>query len=174
MQLNNKGWSLNTLLICIAVLLLFLMLSIFNAYKLSARFANDFKQNGNINNVTDINNSSDSNNNDSINDNSNSGSSETNASSTSIPTYYATKESQLAAATIRYLRENAITVADDEKIVVRISDIIKDKFIQNIKDEKTNNICEAYSVVGYKDNDYQVIPYISCDSYVTANYGVTE
>ena len=174
MQLNNKGWSLNTLLICIVVLLLFLMLSIFNAYKLSSRFSNDFQQNNNTNSATDINNSSNSNNNDSINDDSNNGSSDTNISDTNTPTYYATKESQLAAATIRYLRENAITIAEDEKIVIRIADVIKDKFIQSIKDEKTNNVCEAYSVVGYKDDDYQVIPYISCDSYVTTNYGVTE
>ena len=85
-----------------------------------------------------------------------------------------TKESQLQAATVRYLKENAITVADDEKIIVRISDVIKDKYIQSIKDDMTNNTCDAYSVVGFKDNDYVVTSYISCDSYKTQNYGVTE
>ena len=53
MHLDNKGWSLNTLLICIVVLLLFLMLAIFNAYKLSSKLSSDFRNSGNINNITD-------------------------------------------------------------------------------------------------------------------------
>lgn len=179
MHLDNKGWSLNTLLICIVVLLLFLMLAIFNAYKLSSKLSSDFRNSGNINNITDstssddstINNNDDSTNDDSTNDDD---SQDNNNSAVSVPEYYKTKESQLQAATVRYLKENAITVADDEKIIVRISDAIKDKYIQSIKDDMTNNTCDAYSVVGFKDNDYVVTSYISCDSYKTQNYGVTE
>ena len=166
MRLDNKGWSLNTLLICIVVLLLFLMLAIFNAYKLSSKLSSDFRNSGNINNITDSTTSDDS----TINNNDDS----TNSAAVSVPEYYKTKESQLHAATIRYLKENAITVADDEKIIIRISDVIKDKYIQSIKDDMTNNTCDAYSVVGFKDNDYVVTSYISCDSYKTQNYGVTE
>ncbi len=179
MHLDNKGWSLNTLLICIVVLLLFLMLAIFNAYKLSSKLSSDFRNSGNINNITDstssddstINNNDDSTNDDSTNDDD---SQDNNNSAVSVPEYYKTKESQLQAATVRYLKENAITVADDEKIIVRISDVIKDKYIQSIKDDMTNNTCDAYSVVGFKDDDYVVTSYISCDSYKTQNYGVTE
>lgn len=179
MHLDNKGWSLNTLLICIVVLLLFLMLAIFNAYKLSSKLSSDFRNSGNVNNITDsttsddstINNNDDSTNDDSTNDDD---SQDNNNSAVSVPEYYKTKESQLQAATVRYLKENAITVADDEKIIIRISDVIKDKYIQSIKDDMTNNTCDAYSVVGFKDNDYVVTSYISCDSYKTQNYGVTE
>lgn len=174
MRLDNKGWSLNTLLICIVVLLLFLMLAIFNAYKLSSKLSSDFSNSGNLNNITDSTTSDDStinNNDDSTNDDD---SQDNNNSAVTVPEYYKTKESQLHAATIRYLKENAITVADDEKIIVRISDVIKDKYIQSIKDDMTNNTCDAYSVVGFKDNDYVVTSYISCDSYKTQNYGVTE
>lgn len=179
MHLDNKGWSLNTLLICIVVLLLFLMLAIFNAYKLSSKLSSDFRNSGNINNIIDsttsddstINNNDDSTNDDSTNDDD---SQDNNNSAVSVPEYYKTKESQLQAATVRYLKENAITVADDEKIIVRISDVIKDKYIQSIKDDMTNNTCDAYSVVGFKDDDYVVTSYISCDSYKTQNYGVTE
>ncbi len=176
MHLDNKGWSLNTLLICIVVLLLFLMLAIFNAYKLSSRLSSDVSNSGNINNITDSTTSDDStiinDNNDSTGDNDDS--QDNNNSSVNVPEYYKTKESQLQAATIRYLKENTITVAEDEKIVIRISDVIKDKYIQSIKDDMTNNTCDAYSVVGFKDNDYVVTSYISCDSYETQNYGVTE
>lgn len=176
MHLDNKGWSLNTLLICIVVLLLFLMLAIFNAYKLSSRLSSDVSNSGNINNITDSTTSDDStiinDNNDSTGDNDDS--QDNNNSTVSVPEYYKTKESQLRAATIRYLKENTITVAEDEKIVIRISDVIKDKYIQSIKDDMTNNTCDAYSVVGFKDNDYVVTSYISCDSYETQNYGVTE
>ena len=176
MHLDNKGWSLNTLLICIVVLLLFLMLAIFNAYKLSSRLSSDVSNSGNINNITDSTTSDDStiinDNNDSTGDNDDS--QDNNNYSVNVPEYYKTKESQLRAATIRYLKENTITVAEDEKIVIRISDVIKDKYIQSIKDDMTNNTCDAYSVVGFKDNDYVVTSYISCDSYETQNYGVTE
>lgn len=176
MRLDNKGWSLNTLLICIVVLLIFLMLAIFNAYKLSSKLSNDFSDSGNINNITD---SGTNDNSTIINDNNDStgdinDGSKDNNSTVNIPEYYKTKESQLQAATIRYLKENAITVAEDEKIIIRISDVIKDKYIQSIKDDMTNNTCDAYSVVGFKDNDYVVTSYISCDSYETQNYGVTE
>ena len=104
MRLDNKGWSLNTLLICIVVLLLFLMLAIFNAYKLSSKLSSDFRNSGNINNITDSTTSDDStiNNND---DSTNSGDSQdNNNSAVSVPEYYKTKESQLHAATIRYLK----------------------------------------------------------------------
>ena len=177
MHLDNKGWSLNTLLICIVVLLIFLMLAIFNAYKLSSKLSNDFSNSDNINNIKD---SSTSDNSTIINDNNdstgdiNADSKDNNNSIVNVPEYYKTKESQLQAATIRYLKENAITVAEDEKIIIRISDVIKDKYIQGIKDDKTNNTCDAYSVVEFKDSDYIVTSYISCDSYETQNYGVTE
>lgn len=176
MHLDNKGWSLNTLLICIVVLLLFLMLAIFNAYKLSSRLSSDFSNSSNINNITDSTTSDDStiNNDDNSTKDNDDDPQDNNNSAISVPEYYKTKESQLQAATIRYLKENAITVADDEKIIIRISDVIKDKYIQSIKDDMTNNTCDAYSVVGFKDNDYVVTSYISCDSYKTQNYGVTE
>ena len=60
---------------------------------------------------------------------------------TSKNKYYATKESQLRAGTIRYLKENAITVSDDETITINANDIINKKYIQSIKDERTNNVC---------------------------------
>ena len=83
------------------------MLAIFNAYKLSSKLSSDFRNSGNINNITDSTSSDDStinNNDDSTNDDSQ----DNNNSAVSVPEYYKTKESQLQAATVRYLKENAI------------------------------------------------------------------
>ena len=78
----------------------------------------------------------------------------------------------MQAATIRYLKENGITIAEDETIVINANDIINKKYIQSIKDERTNNICDGYSVASFKDNDYIVKSYIDCDSYSSDEYGV--
>ena len=52
MKLNNKGWSLNTLLICMAVILSFLLISIFYVYKLSTTFTNDLNSTNDSSNYT--------------------------------------------------------------------------------------------------------------------------
>ena len=58
MKLNNKGWSLNTLLICMAIILSFLLISVLYVYKLSNEFTS---------NLTGVNNSTNySNNNSSV------------------------------------------------------------------------------------------------------------
>ena len=189
MKLNNKGWSLNTLLICMAVILSFLFVSVFYVYKISTRLSNDLNNTNNSNNYVKDNssnisdginsgNSQNNNLNQSTDSNSDSANDDDNDSQVSDTTdtsknkYYATKESQLRAGTIRYLKENAITVSDDETITINASDIINKKYIQSIKDERTNNVCDGYSIVSFKDNDYVVKSYIDCDSYSSNGYGV--
>lgn len=196
MKLNNKGWSLNTLLICMAVILSFLLISVFYVYKLSTKLSNDLNSNNNSTNysnnsskeLTDnINNNQNTNQNNNYNNNSNNNTdnnanqsnndladdnTNNESNSTSKNKYYTTKESQLQAATIRYLKENGITIAEDETIVINANDIINKKYIQSIKDERTNNICDGYSVASFKDNDYIVKSYIECDSYSSDEYGV--
>lgn len=192
MKLNNKGWSLNTLLICMAVILSFLLISVFYVYKLSTKLSNDLNSNNNSTNysnnsskeLTDnINNNQNTNQNTNSNTNNDTNTNQSNndladdntnttGNSTSKNKYYTTKESQLQAATIRYLKEYGITIAEDETIVINANDIINKKYIQSIKDERTNNICDGYSVASFKDNDYIVKSYIDCDSYSSDEYGV--
>ena len=174
MKLNNKGWSLNTLLICMAIILSFLLISVLYVYKLSNEFTSNLTG---VNNSTNYSNNNSSEISDSINNNNNTldtkesnssnndssqlDNNQTDNSSTTNAKdkYYMTKESQLQAGTIRYLKENAI---------------INKKYIQAIKDERTNNACDGYSVASFKDNDYNVKSYIDCDSYSTEGYGVEE
>ena len=192
MKLNNKGWSLNTLLICMAIILSFLLISVFYVYKISTKLSNDLNsannssnyvnnnsaeisdninngnsQNNNLNQDDDSNSSNTTDNNDNTGDNQTS-----DTTNNSKNKYYTTKESQLQAGTIRYLKENAITISDDETIIINASDVINKKYIQSIKDERTNNVCDGYSVASFKDNDYIVKSYIDCDSYSSDGYGV--
>ena len=177
-----------------AVILSFLLISVFYVYKLSTKLSNDLNSNNNSTNysnnsskeLTDnINNNQNTNQNNNYNNNSNTNNNvnqsnndladdntNTGGNSTSKNKYYTTKESQLQAATIRYLKENGITIAEDETIVINANDIINKKYIQSIKDERTNNICDGYSVASFKDNDYIVKSYIDCDSYSSDEYGV--
>ncbi len=192
MKLNNKGWSLNTLLICMAIILSFLLISVFYVYKISTKLSNDLNSANNSSNYVNnnsaeisdnINNGNSQNNNLNQDDNSNSSNTTDNNDNTgdnqtsdttnnSKNKYYTTKESQLQAGTIRYLKENAITISDDETIIINASDVINKKYIQSIKDERTNNVCDGYSVASFKDNDYIVKSYIDCDSYSSDGYGV--
>ena len=169
MKLNNKGWSLNTLLICMAIILSFLIISVFYVYKLSTKLTNDLNNPNNSSNYTN-NNYSQTNDNNKVSNNEITDNNTT--TNNTKDKYYATKESQLQAGTIRYLKENAITVAEDETISINANDIISKKYIQAIKDERTNNVCDAYSTVSFKDNDYVVKSYIDCDSYTSKGYGV--
>ena len=189
MKLNNKGWSLNTLLICMAIILSFLLISVLYVYKLSNEFTSNLTG---VNNSTNYSNNNSSEISDSINNNNNTldtkesnssnndssqlDNNQTDNSSTTNAKdkYYMTKESQLQAGTIRYLKENAITIADDETIIINANDIINKKYIQAIKDDRTNNACDGYSVASFQDNDYNVKSYIACDSYSTEGYGVEE
>lgn len=172
-----------------AVILSFLLVSVFYVYKISTRLSNDLNNTNNSNNYVKDNysnisdginsgNSQNNNLNQSTDSNSDSANDDDNDSQvsdtidTSKNKYYATKESQLRAGTIRYLKENAITVSDDETITINASDIINKKYIQSIKDERTNNVCDGYSIVSFKDNDYVVKSYIDCDSYSSNGYGV--
>lgn len=192
MKLNNKGWSLNTLLICMAIILSFLLISVFYVYKISTKLSNDLNGTNNSSNYVNnnsteisdnINNGNSQNNNLNQDDNSNSSNITDNNDNTgdnqtsdttnnSKNKYYTTKESQLQAGTIRYLKENVITISDDETIIINASDVINKKYIQSIKDERTNNVCDGYSVASFKDNDYIVKSYIDCDSYSSDGYGV--
>ena len=148
MKLNNKGWSLNTLLICMAIILSFLLISVLYVYKLSNEFTSNLTG---VNNYTNYSNNNSSEISDSINNNNNtldtkeSNSSNNNSSqldnnqtdngstTNAKDKYYMTKESQLHAGTIRYLKENAITIADDETIIINANDIINKKYIQALK-----------------------------------------
>ena len=179
MKLDNKGWSLNTLLICMAVLFSFLLISIFNIYK----FASTVKEtsNNNTQTIADTTNNYQQNTNTTNNISNNQSSAETpneededDSTSDANTKYYQNKESQFQAATIRYLKENDITVDEEEKTIVWINDLVNKKYLPAIKDEKTNNTCSAYAVCKYKKNDYDVTTYIKCDSYTTTDYGVAK
>ena len=68
MKLNNKGWSLNTLLICMAIILSFLLISVLYVYKLSNEFTSNLTG---VNNSTNYSNNNSSEISDSINNNNN-------------------------------------------------------------------------------------------------------
>ena len=172
-----------------AIILSFLLISVFYVYKISTKLSNDLNSTNNSSNYVNnnsaeisdnINNGNTKNNNLNQDDDSNSSNTTDNTgdNQTSDTTnnsknkYYTTKESQLQAGTIRYLKENAITISDDETIIINASDVINKKYIQSIKDERTNNVCDGYSVANFKDNDYIVKSYIDCDSYSSDGYGV--
>lgn len=172
MRLNNKGWSLNTLLTCIAVMLVFLLASLYYAYKLT----NDFK---NMNDNSAKNNTSDITDNSSNNKNSNDSNSSTNSSNannqsndTKINSYYIEKESDLSSATFSFISENNISIEVGETIIIKLSDLVNASYIDNIKDSSTNNNCDGYSNITLNsDGTYSVVSYLKCDSYTSEGYG---
>ena len=53
MKLNNKGWGLSTLLICFCIILIFLVISVYYAYRFSEKIDKDIEPDNSDNIVID-------------------------------------------------------------------------------------------------------------------------
>ncbi|HCY44950.1 MAG TPA: hypothetical protein DHU33_05950 [Firmicutes bacterium] len=143
MKLNNKGWSLNTLLICIAVFCIALLLSVFYVYRLGTQLKKSLSQ-------TDQDNTK---------------------QNETIPNTYKTDLENISNATTEYLTTENKEVQENETLIININDLIEKGYISEIKDHENNTSCNAYSLVTNKNSAYNIKPFINCENYTTEGYG---
>ena len=82
--------------------------------------------------------------------------------------YYQQQESNLKVAGLSYARDKKLNAVNDFTISIGI---LKDNnYIKDIRDSEDNTICSGYVVIKNTDYDYDVKPYIKCNSYTTDGY----
>ena len=150
MKLNNNGWGYRDMVIytCIILLALFFV----------AMSINSFYDNL----VEDINSDRNSQNNNVVEENKpNSNEVDKN--------YYLLQESKLKEATLNYVYKYSYDL-DQNIMSVSMETLVSLGFMEQIYDQTGTNKCSGYSNVYIYENDYGIVPYISCNNYVTLGY----
>lgn len=150
MKLNNNGWGYRDMVIytCIILLALFFV----------AMSINSFYDNL----VEDINSDRNSQNNNVVEENKpNSNEVDKN--------YYLLQESKLKEATLNYVNKYSYDL-DQNIMSVSMETLVSLGFMEQIYDQTGTNKCSGYSNVYIYENDYGIVPYISCNNYVTLGY----
>ena len=150
MKLNNNGWGYRDMVIytCIILLALFFV----------AMSINSFYDNL----VEDINSDRNSQNNNVVEENKpNSNEVDKN--------YYLLQESKLKDATLNYVNKYSYDL-DQNIMSVSMETLVSLGFMEQIYDQTGTNKCSGYSNVYIYENDYGIVPYISCNNYVTLGY----
>ena len=84
--------------------------------------------------------------------------------------YYYKLEEKMNEATRKYISDNNINLIIGE-LEFSLSDLSREGYIKELKDNNTKNKCDGYSVVVFNDNNYETInSYIKCDEYTTEGY----
>ena len=140
-MLNNKGWGLSTLVICLAVILFFLLISFVSAI--------------NFNNKIESENKNETNSGDQIIDNE----------------YYINLEKNMDQAAIKYINSNISDFENNETIMISAKRFIEYGYLENMIDLISKNECNGYSIIKNYNGTYKVTSYINCDNYKTDGYG---
>lgn len=140
-MLNNKGWGLSTLVICLAVILFFLLISFVSAI--------------NFNNKIESENKNETNSGDRIIDNE----------------YYINLEKNMDQAAIKYINSNISDFENNETIMISAKRFIEYGYLENMIDLISKNECNGYSIIKNYNGTYKVTSYINCDNYKTDGYG---
>lgn len=151
MKLNNKGWGLDTLLICITVIILALIIIIANAHKLSEIITNNNTQNTYINNNNTVEDKNEE-------------------IQLQPEDYYKQREAALSVATINYLNDNNIKASIYGSLVIELQELIDYDYMKPITNQDKTKKCAAFAYANAKDNIYVVNSYIKCDDYETEGY----
>ena len=152
MKLNNNGWGYRDMVIYTCIILfalIFVAISISSFYDGLVEDINSNRNNTSINNEAIEGDSSNSNVVDSE--------------------YYLLKENELKSATIDYLNKYSYDL-DQDIMTVTMETLVSLGFIETIYDQTDSNVCTGYSNVYIYEDDYGVVPYISCSNYVTLGY----
>lgn len=150
--MNNHGWSLNTLLICIAVILLALLFSIYYIYKFSRQLGDSL----NNSNVTITQKEEDSQKKDPVTENTE---------------YYLNKEQELSLAALRYLKDKNISIEENTYIIININDLVNNGYLKIMLNKNQDYVCQGYAVAKNNNQSYQTEAYINCNDYISTNYG---
>jgi hypothetical protein len=143
MKLNNKGWGLGTMLICVAVILIFLIIAAFYTIRFNKIMGD------------------------------NTGFEDTSTVEDNIITpYYVEQITKMTNAADNYINDNNIKLTMDTKERIYLSILVNNGYLEAIKDYKTDNSCDGY-VVAYLDADNikNISAYLKCDNYVSNGYG---
>lgn len=150
MKLNNNGWGYRDMVIYTCIILLALF---FVAISISSFYDNL---------VEDINSDRNSQNNNIVEENKpNSNEVDKN--------YYLLQESKLKDATLNYVNKYSYDL-DQNIMSVSMETLVSLGFMEQIYDQTGTNKCSGYSNVYIYENDYGIVPYISCNNYVTLGY----
>ena len=150
MKLNNNGWGYRDMVIYTCIILLALF---FVAMSISSFYDNL---------VEDINSDRNSQNNNVVEENKpNSNEVDKN--------YYLLQESKLKDATLNYVNKYSYDL-DQNIMSVSMETLVSLGFMEQIYDQTGTNKCSGYSNVYIYENDYGIVPYISCNNYVTLGY----
>lgn len=150
MKLNNNGWGYRDMVIYTCIILLALF---FVAISISSFYDNL---------VEDINSDRNSQNNNVVEENKpNSNEVDKN--------YYLLQESKLKDATLNYVNKYSYDL-DQNIMSVSMETLVSLGFMEQIYDQTGTNKCSGYSNVYIYENDYGIVPYISCNNYVTLGY----
>ena len=150
MKLNNNGWGYRDMVIYTCIILLALF---FVAMSISSFYDNL---------VEDINSDRNNQNNNVVEENKpNSNEVDKN--------YYLLQESKLKDATLNYVNKYSYDL-DQNIMSVSMETLVSLGFMEQIYDQTGTNKCSGYSNVYIFENDYGIVPYISCNNYVTLGY----
>lgn len=150
MKLNNNGWGYRDMVIYTCIILLALF---FVAISISSFYDNL---------VEDINSDRNSQNNNVVEENKPN-------SNVVDKNYYLLQESKLKDATLNYVNKYSYDL-DQNIMSVSMETLVSLGFMEQIYDQTGTNKCSGYSNVYIYENDYGIVPYISCNNYVTLGY----
>ena len=140
-MLNNKGWGLSTLVMCLAVILFFLLMSFIYATSFNKKIDEGNNDNIEIEEpIIDYN-------------------------------YYKELEKNMDKAAIKYINNSVLNIENNEMIMVSARNFIDFGYLENFVDSITKNECSGYSIIKNENKGYKVSSYINCDNYKTEGYG---
>ena len=88
-----------------------------------------------------------------------------------VPYKYQNDMQNISAATSKYIEQKNIVVANNEKIIIDIKDLLEANLMNSVKDYEYQNECNGYALITKKDNSLKIKPYLNCESYTTEGYG---
>ena len=157
MKLDNRGWGLREMIIYSSALLMCLLLSAF----LINMLYND------VGNPSSGNSSETKTNNDEKKDVIEEKNDKLD-NKIDLNYYYAYEDRLVDAAAI-YLKKYPIEFVDNS-IKITVDTLESSNLINKLQDISTRNICSGYVTIKMVEDEYDIKPYISCDSYITKGY----
>jgi hypothetical protein len=91
-----------------------------------------------------------------------------------VKTDYSLLESKLIESSKKYINKTYDNNIEGETIILRVSHLIKNNYLNGFKDNEGNN-CSGYTEV-YKSSSSNIIyePYINCIEYQTSGYNANK
>jgi prepilin-type N-terminal cleavage/methylation domain-containing protein len=93
------------------------------------------------------------------------------AITTSYEKIYEYNLERLQSAAKDYFVYKGIRLADTEKNIINIKQMVDENYLKEIKDPDTKETCEGFVIVSRSNKNYVYEPYLKCgDNYISDNY----